>query len=212
MKIIYFTYRELKTNWHSAWSRRLFKTQTIATLVFMLFLIAVLSYFFTYIETREGYNLHDVVLKHIPAFDLSYFIFLIIYSSAVVGIINLLPKPILFLKAVQTYLIILVLRLVTIYFIPLEAPESIIPLRDPFVEKFFYGEECITKDLFFSGHVATVCLLYMANPYRTLKKVFAIVVMVVAISILVQHAHYSVDIIAAPFFAWISYKAVHSIK
>lgn len=178
----------------------------------MLFLLTVLSYFFTYIETREGYNLQDVVLKSIPAFDLSYLIFLIIYSAAVIGIINLLPKPLSFIKAVQAYLIILVLRLITIYFIPLEAPEGIIPLRDPFVEQFFYGQERITKDLFFSGHVASVCLLYMANPHQILKKVFALVVMAVAVSIVIQHAHYSVDVIAAPFFAWISYRAVHSIK
>lgn len=88
----------------------------------------------------------------------------------------------------------------------MEAPENIIPLQDPFVETFFYGHTRITKDLFFSGHVATVCLLFLVNPYRQLRVLYALVAFLVAAFILLQHAHYTVDVLMAPLFAWGAYQ------
>lgn len=201
MQILYFKYAELKTNWQQALGSKAFKVQLSLTIIVLAVLLTLLSYFFTYIETRNGYKINDVLLQHLPSFNVSVFTFVIIYSAAILSIINVLPRPKTFLTAVWAYMLMLLLRLVTIYTWPLEAPDDIIPLQDPFVETFFYGHTRITKDLFFSGHVATVCILYLANPYRQLRYLYLSVVVLVAVLILIQHAHYSIDVLTAPLFA-----------
>ena len=171
----------------------------------MLVLLSSLSYFFNYIETRGGVEMKDIILSNIPSINLSLFTVVLIYSAALLSIVNLLPVPGLFLQAVQSYFIILLLRVISIYSLPLEAPAGIIPLQDPFVETFFYGQTRITKDLFFSGHVATVFLFYLVNPRKGLRYFYLTVVVLVAGFILIQHAHYTLDVVAAPLFAFISY-------
>jgi len=48
------------------------------------------------------------------------------------------------------------------YSAPLDAPERLILLNDPFVQ-FIGSGEALTKDLFFSGHTATLFLLFLRS-------------------------------------------------
>ena len=203
--MFYYKHTELKTNWANAFTHRAFKIQCVITFLVLAVLLPSLSYFFAFIEAREGYRINDVILNLAEPVDVSLFTFLIIYSVAALTIINVVPLPQLFLKAVQAYALMLLLRLVTLYFVPLNAPEHIIPLNDPFIEQFFYGQTRITKDLFFSGHVATVCLLYLANPYKKLNAFYFVAIILVSVFIMWQRVHYAIDVMAAPIFAWGSY-------
>jgi len=196
----------LKANWKENWSEKKFKTQFILTFVLLFLLLFSLSYFFAFVEAREGKRVGDVILNLVQPFDVSVFTFLLIYTAAIICIGSLLSKPELFLKAVQAYFLILIFRLISLSIFPLETPEGIIPLKDPFIEHFFYGQVRITKDLFFSGHVATVCLLYLVNPIKKLKWFYLVVAILVSLLIMIQRVHYSFDVLAAPFFAWIAYK------
>lgn len=202
----------LKNNWQASWPDKKFRIQFVLTFLFLALLLFSLSYFFAFIEAREGYRFNDVILNLSPPFDVSLYTFFIIYSAAILTIINVAPMPLLFLRAVQTYALILVFRLVTLYFTPLAAPENIIPLNDPFIEHFFYGQVRITKDLFFSGHVATVCLLYVVNPNKKLKWFYVCVIVLVSVLIMIQRVHYSFDVFAAPLFVWLAWKITGRIK
>ncbi len=115
-----------------------------------------------------------------------------------------------FLLAIQTYSLIAFLRLLTIYLLPLDAPPTIIPLKDPFVE-FFGGGNTLLKDLFFSGHTATMFLFFLLVNNK-LKIVFFISTILVAIFVLIQHVHYTIDVVAAPFFTYGSYKFISFIN
>jgi membrane-associated phospholipid phosphatase len=97
--------------------------------------------------------------------------------------------------------------MIAMYSVPLEAPVTLIPLNDPFVQLFGTGQ-ILEKDLFFSGHTATLFLLFLISDNKILKLFFLISTLFVAVSVLLQHVHYSVDVIAAPFFAFASYKIV----
>ena len=197
--------------WKQQWNERPFSIQFVFTLALLSILLFSLSYFFTYIEARAGRRVNDIVLNLIPPVDLSVVTFLLIYTAALVCIISLLNKPELFLKAVQAYFLILIFRMITLLVFPLEPPEGIILLKDPFIEHFFYGQVRITKDLFFSGHVATVCLLYLANPVKKLNWFYLSVFVLVALFIMVQRVHYSFDVLFAPVFAWLSWKLANKI-
>ncbi|MEO5947517.1 MAG: hypothetical protein ABIP79_11925 [Chitinophagaceae bacterium] len=201
-----FNYSDYQTNWKKAFRKAPFRLQFIVTFGLLTVLLFSLSYFFAYVEARTGHRVNDVILNLTAPIDLSLATFLLIYGAAIICIISLLNKPQLFLKAIQAYFFILLFRMLTLYLFPLEAPDGIILLKDPVIEHFFYGQVRITKDLFFSGHVATVCLLYLANPIKKLNLFYLGVFILVALFIMIQRVHYSFDVLAAPVFAWTSWK------
>ncbi len=190
----------------------IFKIQFVLTFVILGILLFSLSYFFAYVEARSGQRVNDVVLNLVAPVDLSVFTFLLIYTAAVICVITLLNKPELFLKAIQAYFLILIFRIITLLIFPLEPPEGIILLKDPIIEQFFYGQVRITKDLFFSGHVATVCLLYLVNPIKKLNWFYLAVFILVAVFIMMQRVHYSFDVLAAPVFTWLSWRLANKTR
>jgi hypothetical protein len=56
----------------------------------------------------------------------------------------------------------------------------------------------LTKDLFFSGHVATTFLLILyAWPYRAFRNVLLVLHVLVVLSLFFGHIHYSIDVVGA---------------
>ncbi|MDR6563360.1 MULTISPECIES: phosphatase PAP2-related protein [unclassified Arcicella] len=163
------------------------------------------SYFIN-IQKRDGAYLSDVVLNHIPAFDVSTPIFAIIYGMLVFLLCRVIVKPKLFLLFCLTFVIETVLRMSCIYFFPLNPPIGLVPLHDTFAELLIYGDtEPITKDLFFSGHTATMVMIWLFLEKRWEKTLAAIACITLAILLLVQHVHYTADVIGAFFFTALSY-------
>lgn len=98
-------------------------------------------------------------------------------------------------------------RMLSMYVTPLEPPLNTIDLKDPLVFVLGTGT-IITKDLFFSGHTATMLLLSLSAVNKKLKTIFLINTFIVALFMLIQKAHYSIDVIAAPFYAYCSYRII----
>jgi hypothetical protein len=92
--------------------------------------------------------------------------------------------------------------------VPLESPIAIIPLHDEILKLTFYSGAENIKDLFFSGHAATLFLFYFFSVDKVFKYLFLAAAISLSIGLVVQHVHYSFDILAAPVFAYISYKLV----
>ena len=103
-----------------------------------------------------------------------------------------------------TYVLLLVSRLICISLVPLNLPRGLINLHDPITD-IFYGNQLITKDLFYSGHTATMFLIFLClkNKYDKAFALFATIA--IAILLLVQHIHYTIDVVAAPFFTYLLY-------
>ncbi|MFC2136330.1 phosphatase PAP2-related protein, partial [Bacteroidota bacterium] len=66
--------------------------------------------------------------------------------------------------------------------------------------------EIYIKDLFFSGHTSTMFLLFLTAGSKNLRMVFLLLTILVAFCVIIQHVHYSIDVIAAPIGAYIGYK------
>ena len=83
----------------------------------------------------------------------------------------------------------------------LNPPVGLVDLHDPLAEFFIYGENMpITKDLFFSGHTATMVFVCFFLPTAK-ERVIAITLSLLLVSLLlIQHVHYSLDVAAAPLF------------
>jgi hypothetical protein len=191
--------------WKICWKEdHRFRIRFIVTILVLLSVAVSINFFFLFIEERKGYDFSDPLLNAFLPYALSLYTFLLIYSAILFTLSNLINKPRILLKAFQALAILMIIRMLVLYFVPLEAPKIMIPLQDPFIEKFFYGQTRITKDLFFSGHVSILCLTIFYIPRYKVAMVF--ITLAVAALILLQHVHYSIDVIAAPFFSWISYK------
>ena len=67
---------------------------------------------------------------------------------------------------------------------------------------FMYTGKQVNKDLFFSGHTATMYLLYLMLPAGIYRKLAFIGALVMMVCLLFQRVHYTVDVIVAPFFAY----------
>lgn len=211
MKLNNFNRALLRKNWAKAGKSREFKIQLFGTLLVLGTIAFFVSDFFKYIELRDSYRINDRVLNLISPLDLSIYTFLFIYSVIILSIINLCSFPLLLLKGLQAYCFLLLMRLSCMYLVPLDTPADMILLKDPFIGYFFYGKMVITKDLFFSGHVSTLFLLCLLNPVQYLKFFFYLLTFLTAVAVIVQHVHYTVDVIAAPVFAWIAFLLANRI-
>lgn len=103
-------------------------------------------------------------------------------------------------------ILICILRASSLYLVVLEPPVNIIPLADPLLEATFYRGSTLLKDLFFSGHTANIILIGLLADQIFVKRIMIIIAGIVGILLMLQHVHYSIDVLAAPFFAVFTYK------
>lgn len=195
-------------NWKIALSERHFRNRFVASIIILLIVLTGFASLLAYIETRQGHVVYDPVLNFIKPRDVSYFIFLTTYTTALVAIVYAFLSPYKFLHLIQMYGTLTLLRVLTLFFVPLESPMAIIPLHDEILKHTFYSGGENLKDLFFSGHAATLFLFYFFCVNKVLKYLFLVAAISVSIGVVVQHVHYSYDVLAAPVFAFISYKLV----
>jgi len=184
----------------------------ITTIV--IFVIGAIQFptYFSHIQKRNGQLLNDFVLDFLPAQDVSTPIFTIIYGLLIYMLCRVLAKPNLFLLFALTFVIETVFRMTTIYLFPLNHPQNLVILHDTFAELLIYGNaEPITKDLFFSGHTATMVMIWLFVEKPLEKFVAAVATFLLASLLLIQHVHYSVDVLGAFFFTYLSYLIARQI-
>jgi PAP2 superfamily C-terminal len=191
--------QSIELNWTAAWQDSRFRWQLILALaVFTIFPWKADDYF-QWIQLREGIVMRDIILANIPARNVSIPIFAIIYLSVVYLIVRIIRQPKQFLWFAWAFNIETIMRFVSIYWVALNPPEGLVDLHDPIAELFIYGENLvITKDLFFSGHTATMVFVCYYLPHAKERKIAIALTSILVILLLVQHVHYSLDILAAP--------------
>jgi membrane-associated phospholipid phosphatase len=201
----------IKQNWREKLSDKKFRWSFLLSLIFLAIGLYVIANILIHIEQRPGVSFKDPLLITFEAVDLTWITFILIYGALIAALISMTKHPLNMLWAVQSYSILISMRVITIYFLPLEAPQGIIPMEDPFVA-FFGGGQTYLKDLFFSGHTSTMFLLFLVNPHKKFRYIFLIATILVGASVLVQHVHYTIDVIAAPFFAYTAYRVSRLIN
>ncbi len=183
--------------WEDAWKHASFRIQAIVTLVTVLSFTVIFNRFFDFVESRNGASLNDYLLELLPAYNVSWIVFFFLYSGIVFGLYYHLNHPKTILIAFQTYVLVTLMRICTITLIPLEPPAGYIPLKEPFVQLFTSGGRIISKDLFFSGHMSTILSLYFGSHRRYVREFLLLCSLMVGAMVLIQHVHYTVDVIFA---------------
>lgn len=187
------------------------KVESIVTILLLAAVLISLTNFLNYVEARQGVVLSDPILSLFNPIDLTWLTFALIYLSIVVAIVTLLNNPKQLLFAVQLYTLMVAIRIAAMYLLPLEPPTNMIILNDPLVE-FFGTGQTLTKDLFFSGHTATLFILFLVSEKKMFKSVFLISTIAVALSVILQHVHYTIDVFAAVFFTYACYNLISKLK
>lgn len=201
-----------QSHWRKVIRNEKFRRHFIFTFFLLIACAIAAPYLFNYVEKRDGIILIDPLLELLPSHDLSAFTFTLLYILIGVCIFNLIQFPEKLLLGLWSYLILTLMRFITLLIVPLNPPPGLIELQDPFVQHLFY-QQSITKDLFFSGHTALIALFTMLLSHKPLlQKVLAGCTLLIGLLLLYQHAHYTIDVLAAPVFAWASYKLASIIR
>jgi hypothetical protein len=170
------------------------------------FLLATALTFVLFIEAHElatrgkGWVFNDPIHSLLPAMNLSIPIFTITYGSLLLYVFTTYRQPNFLSRLMIAYGLVVLFRIGTISLIPLREPETLVFLQDPVLNDLIYPGEIIT-DLFFSGHTALVFILFVLSGYRWY---FLLLTLLMGVFLMIQRIHYSIDVLAALPFAWLS--------
>lgn len=194
------------SSWSKAWARPGYRTRLGLVLLLLVGLLPIVPGFYHFVQSRPGRSLSDPLLDLLPVHDVSVPTFALIYGAIIVTLVYLLPRPQHLLRALWAYYLLQLLRMLTLWLLPLEPPAALVTLHDPVMDSIFaVTTQPIVRDLFFSGHTATMVLLMLAGRGRRWRQVLGLMTVAVGLLVLVQRVHYSYDVLAAPFFAWLAY-------
>ena len=193
-------------SWSEAWQNKSFRNKTFVALVLVAIILLMLPSFFAFIEQREGMVLQDFVLERLPAMDVSIPTFIIIWSVVLLVFYRIYQNPSIFLVVAYGFILMCIARVLTISLLPLNPPPGLITLKDPIANIAYGGKGIfITKDLFYSGHTGNMFLFFLCLQAKWDKIIALAASFMVGILVLIQHIHYSIDVISAFIFTYFLY-------
>ena len=196
--------------WRLAWKEQKFKQLTLTGIVFFIITLIALPFFFNYIQQREGSQINDFLLNQITTRNVSNWVFSIIWSMAILTLIRCIQQPNIFLIFLWGFILLSLSRMISIIAVPLNPPNNLLELIDP-ISNTFYGSKFVTKDLFYSGHTATQFLMFLCLKNKLDKLATLISTFLIGALVLVQHIHYTIDVLAAPLLTYLVFILVKKI-
>jgi len=195
--------------WREAWTDARLRVQVITAPVLLWLVLRELTRFLVWVERRPGAPLDDPILALVTPRDATWLVFGLIYVAILLTLADVWREPRVLVIGVQSYVLMIVLRMAAMYVTALDPPTDMIAMRDPLIEGVATGT-LLTRDLFFSGHTSTVFLMFLVARNPRTKPVLFACAAGVAVGVLLQHVHYTVDVLVAPLFAFASYRAVRT--
>jgi hypothetical protein len=197
-------HHEPSKKWPVAWKSVSFRRKLIIGFILVFVILAFFPIFFQIIEKRNGRPLNDWLLDQVPAHDFSVLIFILIWATTLLLLVRVIRNPEILLQFLWAYAFLSLTRMTTIILVNLDPPKYLIPLIDP-ITNSFYGARYVTRDLFFSGHTSTVFLMAFCFKRQIDRWLAFSAATAVGILLLIQHVHYTIDILASPIITYIIY-------
>jgi hypothetical protein len=188
-----------------AWKNEILKHKKLILSSILFLLISLLFNLISgyYVNKVDATSVPDIILDNIPTLDLD---FIFIYGIIlVIGVLFFYP---LFFRVNKTHIVISqfsLLILIRSFFVSLthlSAPASAFVFSPPRFFTIFDFKDA----LFFSGHTAIPFLGYLLFKKERIGKFFLIASFIMALTVLFMHVHYSIDVFAAFFITYGSYK------
>lgn len=192
--------------WKNELKNRTFRLKMIITPGVFIVYSALTQHLGNYIEMRRGVRLDDALLTLFPSYDFSSWIFLLLYTSMFAIIVAHLDKPKVIVRVLEMHLLVAIVRQVCMLMVALEPPAGMIVLRDVFLENTVYPRHSpMTKDLFFSGHVASIWIYFLCAQRKYLKMYLLMAAAMMSFMVLSMRVHYTYDVYGALFFTTLIY-------
>lgn len=186
------------TLWGYYLSNTRFRILALGSLLFSVFAIKFITNYLAIVDLQVGTLLYDPLHAFLPAaIDWSNIIFFLTYTSVFVVTIDVILKsPMQLVRLGFAIGLMKVLRSFSMFLLPLEPPVGIIALQDPIVSFMTPNQIVALRDLFFSGHCATMMILLLVAVSPIIKQWMRFIIVIVPLLILWQRVHYTIDVIA----------------
>jgi len=205
--------RNLINEWKLHLSEKTFRWKLLIVPGLFLIYSAITQHLGNYIETRKGVQLEDKFLQLFPSYDFSTPIFFLLYASLFALIVTHLHRPKVIMRLIEMHFLVAVVRQICIMALALEPPAGIIVLRDVFLENTVYPHNSpLTKDLFFSGHVASIWIYFLCAQHKFMKTWMFLATFIMSFMVLSMRIHYTYDVYGALFFTTLIYFAPAWVK
>jgi len=192
------------------WRNELFEYRFLILLSLIIVVIAgFLDYYSgVYVSSARVADVPDLILDHVGPYDLRP---VYIYGYIALIVVLFLYPLVLHIRmlhiVISQFSLLVMLRALFMIFTHLRSPLDAIPVDFPWIFKGLSFQ----NDLFFSGHAAIPFLGYLLFRKSKIKYFFLAGSIVMAVTVLLMHIHYSIDVFSAYFIAACSYRIVNRI-
>lgn len=199
-------FKKKMTNWGHNWEKEFLEHKYLILISILFFVIAIKINFLAanYTNRATTNAVNDLILDHIPTLNLS---FIFIYGS--ISVILVIIIYFVFFKIKDFHLIIsqfsllILIRSIFISLTHLEKPADALILTNlPNIYNLFN----FNNDLFFSAHTAIPFLAFLIFRKEKIGKFFLLMSIIMAMTVLFMHVHYSIDVFSAFFITYGGYK------
>lgn len=181
------------------------RRRLIVALIFLAIAMGFYLFAGDYVSDHRGIAVHDLILDNIGPYNLSFiFIWLYILVIILFFIRPILINPEEFPYMLNIFSLFVIVRSGFILFTHLIPPPDAIIVHFPSIFSFL----SFSNDLFFSGHAGLPFLGFLI--YRRYSKAMSYFMLassfVLAVTALLMHVHYSIDVFSAYFITYGVYK------
>jgi len=175
----------------------------VASLLFLVIAIFFDVVAGTYVTKVGGVTAPDLILDNIPTIDLD---FLFVWGG-VLMVTVLFLYPLFFRvkevhKVISQFSLLIMVRAAFTCFTHLATPSDALLFEVPSLVSFFTFQ----NDLFFSGHTAVAFLGFLIFKEKKIRYFFLGLSILMGITVLLMHVHYSIDVLSAFFIAYGTFK------
>ena len=191
--------KNLINTYKNYWSNKTLIISTIVGVIFFALSLLINHAATSYATNRASSPVQDIVLSNIPVFNVDYIVtdgallFLIFIAWVSFAKPNRVPFV---LKSAGLFVIIRSIA-ITLTHIGLAPERSYV---DP---SAIFGPINLGADLFFSGHTGLPFLMALVFwKQKFIRNISFVVSLIFAVSVLLGHLHYSIDVFAAFFITY----------
>ncbi len=194
----------LKTwhDWKVLFKDRAYMLSLFAGIFLLAFAIGFTGMVSEFKEAGEFVSVGDIILDNIPTVNMEFFFSWGIYLTVLlIAIYTILFQQEKLPFTMKSYALLLTVRACFILLTNFGPPDGHIY---QFVEagSSVIDEFSFKNDLFFSGHTAVPFLAFLLFRESKIRFVFLFSTIIQAITVLLMHVHYSIDVFAAPFITY----------
>ncbi len=175
------------------------KNKIFLALLFLAIAIVLTILSGDYVDETPTAAVPDLILSHIPVINLSFlFVWGIVAVVFVFLSYPLFYKPKKLHYAIGMLSLFLCIRSVFLILTHLKAPIDAISSSSPGIFSFI----TYSNDLFFSGHAGIPFLGFLIYDNKKVKYFMLVSSIILSITVLLMHIHYSIDVASAYFITY----------